>query len=76
MINRRMDDLGRIVIPQEMRSKLNFQSGMLLDIALEGEKVIISRPSSYCTLCGSGENLLDGIAVCRSCAEEIAAKLK
>lgn len=76
MISRRLDKLGRVVIPQEMRTKLNVTHNTLLDINLEGDKIIISKSGESCTLCGDTVSLVEGTSVCRRCAEEIAAKLK
>ena len=38
-IIRRIDDLGRIVIPKEIRRKFNMHEGDLLEISLDGNKV-------------------------------------
>ena len=76
MISRRLDKLGRIVLPQEMRSKLNITPDTLIDIALEGDKIILSKSSESCVICGATHAILEGTQVCHSCAEAIAAKLK
>ena len=75
MISRRLDKLGRIVLPQEMRSKLKITPNTLVDIDLKGEKIILSKSAESCVLCGETGNLLEGAQVCRKCAEEIASKL-
>lgn len=75
MINRPLDKVGRLVIPQEMRAKLNITHNTMLDINLEGDKIIITKSGISCTLCGNTGDLLEGTTVCRSCAEAIAAKL-
>ncbi|SHI03952.1 looped-hinge helix DNA binding domain-containing protein, AbrB family [Clostridium grantii DSM 8605] len=42
-IVRRLDDLGRIVIPKELRKKLNFvERQTQVDISKEGEYIILS----------------------------------
>ena len=38
-IIRRIDDLGRIVIPKEIRRKFNIQEGDPLEISLDGNKI-------------------------------------
>jgi len=43
---RRLDDLGRIVIPKEIRNKLNFNYGDLLDLSMNSEALIIKKTSS------------------------------
>lgn len=39
-IIRRIDDLGRIVIPKEIRRKLNLKEGDPLELSLDGNKVV------------------------------------
>lgn len=39
-IIRRVDDLGRIVIPKEIRRKLNITEGDPLELSLDGNKII------------------------------------
>ena len=40
---RRLDELGRIVIPKEIRNKLNFNFGDLLDLNIENEALLIKK---------------------------------
>ena len=40
---RRIDELGRIVIPKEVRKRLRMDSGDLVDISIEEENVVLSK---------------------------------
>lgn len=42
-MNRKFDDLGRIVIPKEMRDKIGLKNGDEATIELVGDKIIISN---------------------------------
>lgn len=42
-IIRRIDDLGRIVIPKEIRRKLDIEVGDPLELSLDGDKVVFER---------------------------------
>ena len=42
-MNRKIDDLGRMVIPKEMRDKLNIKTGDELKIELVGKKIMVSK---------------------------------
>lgn len=42
-IVRRIDELGRIVIPKEVRKRLKMDSGDTVDIAVEDEKVVLTK---------------------------------
>ena len=42
-IVRRIDELGRIVIPKDLRKQLGIQEGDLLEMNLENEKIVIEK---------------------------------
>ena len=44
---RRIDDLGRIVIPKEIRKTLKIRDGELLEIFVEEENIILKKYSSF-----------------------------
>lgn len=46
-MNRNLDNLGRIVIPKEMRTKLGLKNGDEVKIELDGSKVIITNPKGF-----------------------------
>ncbi len=52
-IVRRVDELGRIVIPMEYRRTLGIHVKDPLSIALEGERIVIQRFQESCAICGS-----------------------
>ena len=45
-IVRRIDDLGRVVIPKEMRQTLRIREGDPLEIFIDGEVILIRRAES------------------------------
>lgn len=68
-VRRKIDDLGRVVIPASMRKVLGIGVGDELDVRVEGEALVLSRPSTACTFCGGDLHLeeLHGKLVCWSC---------
>jgi transcriptional pleiotropic regulator of transition state genes len=50
---RKLDDLGRVCLPAEMRMKLMIDSGTLLAIDVEGDKLTIRKAANRCYICGS-----------------------
>ena len=72
-IVRNVDELGRIVIPKEMRTKMNISSSDPIEIYVEGDKIILSKYVDSCLFCGSGENLCSfkGKKICQVCVDEI-----
>ncbi len=72
-IVRRVDDLGRIVIPMELRRTLGINVKDPLSISTEGEKIILQKHHDACVICGSQEEISEvkGRSVCDSCIKEI-----
>ena len=57
-ILRKVDELGRIVIPMELRNKLNIEERDPLEIFVDGSSIILKKYSSSCTFCGSEKDLV------------------
>ena|GEM_PF-677347 len=73
-VNRKMDALGRIVIPNELCTTMGLEPGSRLEILHDELGQIILRQFRFrCEFCNRDENLLElfGKKVCRSCAEEL-----
>jgi AbrB family transcriptional regulator, transcriptional pleiotropic regulator of transition state genes len=51
-IERKIDSLGRIVIPAEIRQTLGLSEGDVLDIEVRGGVIVLSPMSEQCALCG------------------------
>lgn len=68
-IVRRVDDLGRIVIPMELRRTLGINVKDPLSISTEGEKIILEKHRDSCVLCGSIEEIVRvrDRALCADC---------
>ncbi len=75
-IIRSIDELGRIVVPKEMRIKMGIGSQDPIEIYVEDDKIILKKYENACSFCGSGINLttFKGKMVCTSCIEEIKEK--
>ena len=72
-IVRNIDELGRIVIPKEMRTQMDIACGDPVEISTEGNKIILSKFSPRCLFCGEDANvsLFKGKKICKSCIAEI-----
>ena len=75
-IVRRVDDLGRIVIPMELRRTLGINVKDPMAIFVEDDKIILEKHRDVCTLCGKQENVQEfkGRPICGTCVEEIKKK--
>jgi transcriptional pleiotropic regulator of transition state genes len=74
-IRRKVDDLGRVVIPAGMRRALGIGDGDEVEVRLEGDHLVIAKPSERCVFCGSPESLTQwrDKAVCWSCTAALRA---
>lgn len=72
-IVRRIDSLGRIVIPREIRKNNNWIEGTPMDIYTDGEAVVLKEYEPFCTFCGKSEELTDymGKRVCAECRKNL-----
>ena len=52
-VERHIDNLGRLVIPKEMRDKLNFDTNELVDIKLVNDHIQVSKSRTRCLFCNS-----------------------
>ena len=73
-IVRRLDSLGRIVIPKELRRTLGIEPDNPIEIFTEGDTIILRKYRPGCELCGSVDEVyrVGGHRICRICAEDIS----
>ena len=73
---RRVDDLGRIVIPVELRRMLELENGQDLSITVQAEALVLRKFSPGCVFCGEREQLVvfEGKPVCASCRNRLTRK--
>ncbi len=74
-IVRRVDELGRIVIPIELRNKLKIEVKDPIEIYVDGSSIILKKFQEDCVFCGSTKKVVDykGKLICSKCMENIAS---
>ena len=72
-IARKIDDLGRIVIPAETRRMFNIREGDHLFISVEAGNIVLRKMTDTCAFCQSDEDVVEfkGRGVCRSCLNQL-----
>lgn len=72
-IVRNIDELGRIVVPKEMRTKMDMNCGDPIEIYVDGPNIILTRYRPNCIFCGSNESVssFKGKNLCCTCIKEI-----
>ncbi|MDE5564603.1 MAG: AbrB/MazE/SpoVT family DNA-binding domain-containing protein [Oscillospiraceae bacterium] len=76
-IFRRIDSLGRLVLPKELRKSLDLNQDDYLQIFLDGDAIVLKKSRLSCALCGSPDELTDfhEKKVCQQCLQELQAKV-
>ncbi len=66
-----IDDLGRIVLPKEIRRSLGLDIRSRVVLYVEGENLIISKAEDSCVFCGSEEELIEykDKCICKKCMD-------
>ena len=74
-IVRNIDELGRIVIPKEMRKKMDIQSNDPVEIYVDDDKIILTKYAPSCIFCGGSDDLtvFKDKKICSECIEQLMA---
>ncbi|WP_309304409.1 AbrB/MazE/SpoVT family DNA-binding domain-containing protein [Brevibacillus laterosporus] len=69
-IVRKIDELGRIVIPKELRKTQGLTYGTPMELFVDEDQIILRKYEPGCVLCGSVQNLKthkSGKKICKKC---------
>ena len=68
-IVRKVDELGRIVLPIEMRRTLGVDNRDPIEMFLDGKNIILRKYVPGCVFCGNPKGIIEyaGKRVCRDC---------
>ena len=72
-IVRKMDELGRIVLPVELRRTLDIAERDSLEIYIDGSSIVMKKYQPACIFCSNVNNivLFSDKRICRSCLEKM-----
>ncbi len=72
-IVRKVDELGRVVLPIELRRNLNIEEKDALEIYVDGNTVILKKYEPDCIFCGNAKDIVNfkGKNICASCLSEM-----
>ena len=75
-IVRKVDELGRIVLPIELRRTLDIAEKDSLEIYVDGECIVLKKYEPACIFCSSAKNITNykGKNVCASCLKDLQKK--
>lgn len=70
---RKVDELGRIVIPMELRRTLGIDVGDGIEIFVDKDRIMLRRYEPSCIFCGNANQtvIFKGKLVCADCIVEM-----
>ena len=72
-IVRKVDELGRVVLPKELRNTLKIEHKDPLEIYVDGDSIILRKYEPACIFCGNATDVaeFEGKRVCKECIEKL-----
>ena len=73
-IIRKVDELGRVVIPIEIRNQFDIVEKDPIEIYVEGSTIVLKKFQPNCIFCGNTENLFEynSKLICQDCSKKIS----
>ena len=73
-IVRKIDDLGRMVIPKELRDKMDINRKDPMEVFVDNDSIVLKKYQPGCFLCGNIDNTkeIKGKIICEQCLKEIS----
>ncbi len=76
-IVRKVDELGRIVLPIELRRTLDIAERDALEIYVDGASIVLRKYQPACVFCGDSKDVsvFKGKNVCADCLRELRGRI-
>jgi transcriptional pleiotropic regulator of transition state genes len=73
---RRIDELGRVVVPSELRRIIRLREGDELEISLDGDRIILQKRQDVCLFCSAENPELEfkDRRICHGCASDFVPR--
>jgi transcriptional pleiotropic regulator of transition state genes len=70
---RKVDQLGRIVLPKSLRKRYQMNEGDPVEILVQGDHIILERYKPKCIFCSNQNDVIeyDSRYICRNCLNEM-----
>lgn len=77
-IVRKVDELGRVVIPIELRNKFDIKGKDPIEIFVDSNTIVLKKYEPNCVFCGNTKELVsyNDKLVCEKCIEKLNNKVK
>lgn len=77
-IVRKVDELGRVVLPKELRTTFDIEQRDPLEIYVDGDNIVLRKYEPACIFCGDATDVVSfsDKKICKSCLEKIKEQNK
>lgn len=77
-IVRKVDELGRVVLPMELRKTFDIKIKDAMEIYVDDEAIILKKYEPACIFCGNANNVVNysGKNICKICVGKLADSIK
>ena len=77
-IVRKVDELGRIVLPIELRRTLDIEEKDSLEIYMDGPSIVLRKFQPACILCHTEKHIIEilGNNICPKCFQDTSASFR
>jgi len=75
---RKVDQLGRIVLPKSLRKRYQMNEGDPVEILVQGDHIILERYKPKCIFCSNQDNVVEynGRYICHGCLQEMKDSIR
>jgi transcriptional pleiotropic regulator of transition state genes len=73
---KKIDELGRILIPKELRSSMELDSKDALEMFVDGDRIVLQKYQPACIFCNNADNIIffEGRRICASCLSKLKSQ--
>ena len=74
---RKVDELGRVVLPSSIRAHMDIKANDPMEIFTDGERIVLQKYQPACIFCNDADDVVffSGKRICRACLEKIKTQL-
>lgn len=73
---KKIDELGRILIPKELRSSMELDTKDALEMFVDGDRIVLQKYQPACIFCNNADEILffEGRRICASCLSKLKSQ--
>ena len=73
---KKIDELGRILVPKELRASMELDPKDALEMYVDGDRIILQKYQPACIFCNNADDILffEGRRICASCLSKLKAQ--